>query len=268
MNSVITNDGVRLAYEDRGEGKPLVLIHGWSCSGRFFTRNTGVLAESCRVVVPDLRGHGESDRPDHGYRIHRLAKDVKDFLEALDLEGVTLLGWSMGASVVWGYLELFGNEHLEKLIFVDQSPKQYFSADWKLGDSGHYDAASLAALLTRIEHDPEGVAKGTLAGCFTEEPSEEERRFFMGEIRKNPWWARAAIMADHTNQDWRDLLPHIDLPALVAVGRKSKVFPWRGSAYVGEHIPSARTLFFEDSGHMPFYEEAEKFNRAIVEFVG
>ena len=65
----------------------------------------------------------------------------------------------------------------------------------------------------------------------------------------------------------RSLFPQIRLPVLVCVGRQSKVFPWQGSAYVGEHIAGAKTVFFEHSGHMPFYEEPEKFNQVVREFV-
>jgi pimeloyl-ACP methyl ester carboxylesterase len=67
--------------------------------------------------------------------------------------------------------------------------------------------------------------------------------------------------------DWRDLFPQIRLPVLVCVGRQSKIFPWQGSAYVGEHIPGAKTVFFEHSGHMPFYEAPEKFNHVVRDFV-
>jgi pimeloyl-ACP methyl ester carboxylesterase len=74
-------------------------------------------------------------------------------------------------------------------------------------------------------------------------------------------------MADHTHLDWRDLFPRIKLPVLVCVGRQSKVFPWQGSAYVGEHVPGAKIELFEDIGHMPFYEEPEKFNEAVNTFV-
>ncbi len=268
MAFVTANDGVRLDYEEKGRGKPLVLIHGWSCSGAFFRRNVEALAEDFRVVNLDLRGHGGSEKPDHGYRIHRLAKDVRDFLEALDLREATLLGWSMGASVIWAYLELFGDERLSKLVLVDQSPRQYYSPDWKLGQGGCYDAEALAELRTRLEYDPEGVAKGTLAACLTNEPTEEEERFFVGEMLKSPGWVQGTLMADHTNHDWRDLLPRIGLPTLVLVGRKSKIFPWEGSAYVGEHVPGAETVFLEESGHMPFWEEAERFNEVVKGFVG
>jgi pimeloyl-ACP methyl ester carboxylesterase len=67
--------------------------------------------------------------------------------------------------------------------------------------------------------------------------------------------------------DWRDLFPQIRLPVLVCVGRQSKIFPWQGSAYVGKHIPGAKTVFFEHSGHMPFYEAPEKFNHVVRDFV-
>ena len=74
-------------------------------------------------------------------------------------------------------------------------------------------------------------------------------------------------MAGHTHLDWRDLCPQVRLPVLACVGRQDKVFPWQGSAYVGEHTPGAKTVFFEQSGHFPYYEEPEKFNEAVRDFV-
>ena len=62
-------------------------------------------------------------------------------------------------------------------------------------------------------------------------------------------------------------IPHITLPALVCVARQSNVFDWHGSVWVGENIPGARTVFFENSGHMLFWDEAEKFNREATDFV-
>lgn len=112
------------------------------------------------------------------------------------------------------------------------------------------------------------MAKGTTGGCLTREPTPEEEAFFVDEMLKCPGWIQGTIMADHTHLDWRDLLPKITLPTLVLVARKGKIFPWEGRAYVGEHIPGAKTVFFEEGGHMLFYEEAEKFNRVVAEFVG
>ena len=258
-----TSDGVKLFYEEKGSGRPLVLIHGWSCSGRFFSRNTEALARRCRVITVDLRGHGKSDKPEWGYRISRMAKDVRDLLTTLDLTDTILLGWSMGAAVAFSYFDLFGEDRLSGLVVVDQSPRQYYTPEWKLGQAGCYDAEALSVLCTRLEYDVRGVAEGTVRGCLTDPPPKKELEFFVGEILACPGRVQAAIMTDHTNLDWRDLAPRISVPTLVLVGRKSKIFPWQGSAWVGENIPGARTVFFEKSGHMLFYEEHEKFNTVV-----
>lgn len=87
----ITNDEVLLAYESAGRSGPVVvLIHGWSGSRRYFQCNIGPLSSQCRVYAVDLRHHGDSSSvPDRGYHIARLAADLRDFLQALDLTDVT-----------------------------------------------------------------------------------------------------------------------------------------------------------------------------------
>jgi pimeloyl-ACP methyl ester carboxylesterase len=269
MPTITTNDGVQLYYEDVGEGHPLLLIPGWTCTHNFFQKNIAALAQSCRVIAPDMRAHGDSEKVEWGHRIARYAKDVKDLIETLHLENVTVLGWSMGAAIIWSYLDLFGNDHLAGHVSVDQSPRQYYDETWRWGQPGCYDAEALAVLTVRLEYDAAGVARGLVPACFgdTYQPTPAEIETLAQEIDKCPPKVRADIMADHTHLDWRDLFPQIKLPVLVCVGRQSKVFPWQGSAYVGEHIAGAKIEFFEHSGHMPFYEESEKFNQVVREFV-
>jgi len=268
MPTFRTSDGADLFYDDLGKGRPLLMMPGWSCSRRFFARNAEALAKDMRVIAPDLRAHGDSANVAWGHRISRYAMDMKELIERLGLEGVTLLGWSMGASIAWSYIDLFGNAHLAGHVSVDQSPRQYYTETWRWGQPGCYDAESLAILCTRLEYEAPAVARGLVRGCFgdTYKPSEEEVEMLGEEIDKCPAAARAEIMTDHTHLDWRDLLPRIKLPTLVCVGRQSKVFPWQGSAYVGETIPGAKTVFFEKSGHMSFYEEADAFNAAVRDF--
>lgn len=269
MPTVKTQDGVELFYVDKGQGKPLVMIAGWTCTHNFFKKNIDELSKSCRVIGLNMRAHGDSEKVMWGHRISRYAKDVKDTIEALGLEGVTLLGWSMGASIIWSYIELFGNEHLAGHVSVDQSPRQYYNETWRWGQPGCYDAEALAILTVRLEYDPKSNARGLVPACMGDvyKPTPEEIEYLASEIDKCPPKVRADIMADHTHLDWRDLFPQIKLPVLVCVGRQSKVFPWQGSAYVGENISGAKTVFFEQSGHMLFWEEPEKFNKVVSEFV-
>ena len=117
-----TNDGVKLHYLEAGSGNPLVMIPGWSQSAMEFKYQLTGLSDKYHVYALDMRGHGESAKPNHGYRIQRLSADVHDFLVANNLGGVTLAGHSMGCSVIWGYWEQYGNDRLSKLILVDQMP--------------------------------------------------------------------------------------------------------------------------------------------------
>src|SRR5882757_5373019 len=107
-----TSDGVALHYVEQGMGTPLLLLHGWSQTSEQFSRQLDALSEEYRVIAYDQRGHGDSDRPDHGYRIHRLAADLRELLLGLDLEDVAILGHSMGCSVIWAYLDLYSPDRL------------------------------------------------------------------------------------------------------------------------------------------------------------
>jgi pimeloyl-ACP methyl ester carboxylesterase len=262
-----TADNVDISYLQQGEGKPLLLIPGWSCSFHFFDKNIGPLSEKFQVIAMDLRGHGESGKPDHGYRISRLAMDIKELLDYLNLEDVTAAGWSMGASILWSYLELFGNHRISKLISIDQSPAQYFAPDWKWGQLGCYDVESYLQLCATLKYEERANAEGTVHGCMHKVPTNEEVKFLADEIMKCPARVKIDIMRDHTNLDWRDFIPHISIPTLVCVAKNSQVFPWQGSAWVGENIPNAKTEFFENCGHMLFWDDPEKFNRVVSEFI-
>ncbi|MEV4273431.1 alpha/beta fold hydrolase [Micromonospora chalcea] len=264
---VSTNDGTRIHYTEQGDGQPLVMIHGWCFSHRFFTRNLDTLAEHARVIAFDLRGHGDSDKPTHGYRISRLARDLFDLLEHLDLRWVTVLGWSLGCPVIWSYLELFGNHRLARAVFVEQTPRQYRSTDWTYTHATCYDEASLAATQTQVELDTANFDRRQLQTIMATQPSEQERKLLLAEMAKAPTVARTALIAEHSRHDWRDLLPTITLPSLVLVARRDKVFPWQGPAWVGKAIPRAETVFFEDSSHALFLDEPDKFNRTVIRFM-
>lgn len=92
----------------------------------------------------DLRFHGESDKPSWGFHVARLAADLHDFLQATKLASPVLLGSSLGCAIIWSYIELYGDAHLGKLIFVDQAPSQWKMVDWEHCSKGIFDAPSLA----------------------------------------------------------------------------------------------------------------------------
>ena len=267
MPHITASDGTHIHYEEQGQGRPLIMIHGWTFSGRFFHRNIGPISKHVRVITMDLRGHGKSAKPDHGYRISRLAADLRDLLQALDLSDVTLLGWSLGCPVIWSYLELFGQERVRDAIFVQQTPRQYFSPAWKLGHAVCYDQAGLTYLQQQLFLNATEFDKGNLASCLNNPIPEDEQNFLLAEMAQSPAHARSELMADHTVHDWRDLLPTLQIKSLVLVAEKDTVLNPEGPAWIAEHMPNARAVRFQDSAHMLFIDETEKFNETVIDFV-
>jgi pimeloyl-ACP methyl ester carboxylesterase len=99
--AIIVHKGIKLAYEDRGTGKPaLVFVHGWACNRSFFAPQAEYFSQRHRVVSVDLRGHGESDKPEGEYPIAAYADDIAYLIEKLGLDKVIAIGHSMGGIVV------------------------------------------------------------------------------------------------------------------------------------------------------------------------
>ena len=122
MPSVTTRDGVELTYTDSGSdnpgGVPLVMLHGWGQTQAMFRHQVEGLAR--RVVTVDQRGHGVSAKPHHGYRIARLARDAQELLDHLAIDRADVLGWSMGVSVWWSFIDQFGTDRIRRFVAVDQ----------------------------------------------------------------------------------------------------------------------------------------------------
>ena len=270
-----TNDGVRIHYMEAGSGKVLVMIPGWSQTAAQFKHQLDGLSDRYRVIALDMRGHGESSKPDHGYRIHRLSKDVYEFLTANNLTDVTLAGHSMGCSVIWGYWELFGTERMAKLILIDQMPMITANPIWpeqeKIDAGAILDKDSLYGVTNSLA-GPDGV-KTTydfIGAMFTKQYSRDEVNWVVQQNLKLPRPYAARLLYDHATNDWRDVLPHLDIPTLI-VGGKSSLVGWRSQVWMGTQIPGSRVVIFEDAeggNHFMFMENPEKFNRLVKEFMG
>ena len=288
MGEIRTSDGVILRYFEAGSGPPLVLIPGWSQSAAQFKHQLTGLSDRYRVVALDLRGHGESDKPSHGYRISRFAKDLRDALSALGLDKVNLLSHSMGCSVVWCYLEMFGPERLSKLVFVDQSPFLTANPAWS---DWERNAAEFALdpverrddpmSLYRMEHlisgvtglagpDGEELTRRFIGAMFTSRISDDEKAWVFNNVLKLPRRHAARLIYDHATRDWFDVVRRIDRPTLF-IGARASQIPWRSLVWMHQQAPGSRLeIFEEDEGgkHFMFMENPEKFNALVAEFCG
>jgi pimeloyl-ACP methyl ester carboxylesterase len=113
---------IDIAYEDIGDGPPIVLVHGWPLTSKSWERQVEPLvAAGYRVIAYDRRGFGASSRPQHGYDYHTLADDLRRLLIDLDLQDVTLVGFSMGGGEVARYAGQYGSERLGGIVFPRSS---------------------------------------------------------------------------------------------------------------------------------------------------
>src|SRR5260370_28324807 len=226
----VTSDGVQLSYIRRGSGRPVVLVHGWSQCAEEFKHQIEPLSARYDVIAFDQRSHGESQKVSYGLKISRLSKDLYEFLNELGLNDVALLGHSMGASVIWCYIDLFGPERLSKIILVDQSPFLTSDPHWtqqELEDSGAIFTAQqvfeiVAALRSK---QAEQVTRQGIDGIVTKYATAEMKEWIVqcnlqmprdlaGTLAYNPW-----------HMDLRDLIPRINLPTPIIRGPDSGAAP-------------------------------------------
>ena len=275
VGSVSTSDGVKLQYLEAGSGKSLVMIPGWSQTAEQFKHQLLGLSDRYHVIALDMRGHGESEKPNFGYKISRLAKDVYDVLGSLNLNDVTLAGHSMGSSIIWCYWDLFGSERLSKVIFVDQMPFITSNPEWsdkeREAAGSIFDPDSLYATINALAGpNGEETTKQFIGGMVTSAMSEEEKSWVIERNLRFPRSHAATLLYNHSTEDWRDAIPRFSIPTLIVGGRVSLV-PWKSQAWIHEQIPGSRLEIFEENEggqHFMFIEGAEKFNRIVAEFMG
>ncbi|TIC97060.1 AB hydrolase superfamily protein YdjP [Colletotrichum higginsianum] len=294
------NDGCKLAFQSSlplsgaaSATKCVLLMHGFSGSSAYFHRNFDALvAAGLWVVAPDMRGHGSSDRTRGGYHVARLAADLRDLVAHLRRAApdvaIVPVGCSIGAAVLWTYVELFGAAaDFAGFVFVDQAPLQDRSPFDGWGESrahtGCYDERTMLAAQRFWIDDPAAAHVDLVDGCLgyrakpspDDDVSPETRRrdedFFTGisALCDQTWLAR--LLADHTRYDHREAIETISVPTLVMAGRRSGCFPLEGMLETVRRVEKnrpglARESVFE-SGHWLFYEQPERFNREIAEFV-
>jgi non-heme chloroperoxidase len=273
--SFVTSDGVTLSYRNAGKGQPLVMIHGWSQTAGQFRYQFDAFAANALVLAYDQRGHGHSERPDHGYRIHRLAMDLREFLESLELRETILLGHSMGCSVIWAYLELFGEDRLAKLILVDEPACLTINPAWSNREIAEAGALFKAEAITDLcnslaDEGPTGAVSDALMTSMLTPGCPVDLRAWMMECnRQMPRPLAAALMRQHAPVDWRDVIRRIRLPSLV-VGAEASLAPASSIRWIAEQIPgSVLEIFGPDEGgsHFMFAENPEKFNRVVLDFL-
>lgn len=266
MKHFTASDGARIAYRDEGAGQPIVLLHGFMAHGGFF-RGQAPLAADHRLIVIDLRGHGESPVNGHAAKVERIAADVAELAVSLDLEDAIGVGWSLGATVLWHVLAGEAGARFAGAVIVDMTARVCNGQGWALGLS----AETCAARSSAIRDDFANFAAGAGQAMFAQPVRADLNAvadWASAEFARNDPAAMAAIWGSLVDQDMRGLIAGIRQPTLVLHGAQSQLYGDDTAAHLVATLPDARALRFEASGHAPHLEEPERFNRALADFAG
>jgi non-heme chloroperoxidase len=268
MPYATAKDGTRLYYKDWGEGRPVVLIHGWPLSGDTFDDAAVALAErGFRAIVPDRRGFGRSDQPWEGYDYETFADDVAAVVLEAGVSGpVALAGFSMGGGEVARFISRHGAAQVSHAVLI----------------------GSVVPFLLKTDDNPNGAPRdvfdGMIAG-ISKDRGDFFRGFFksfFGEgkvseaVLDDAW--RQAMMAGlkptlacvraFSKTDFRPDLANFTMPTLVIHGVEDATVPIDLTArVVAKTVPGAKLIEYDDGAHGIFASHKGRLIGDLVDFL-
>jgi pimeloyl-ACP methyl ester carboxylesterase len=276
INQFQTDDGVTLRYWEAGSGKPLVFIPGWSASGAEYINVLYLLSKHYHVYVLDPRNQGLSQRVDYGAHISRFAADLKAFANHLGLQQADYCGWSMGAAVLWSYIDLFGTQAIHKAVFVDEPPSIYTHADWseqeRLDAGGMTTSAErmVAAFTSGASSNQQVVdMKVVVRAMASDSPYYANSRAFSLAVIPNTPQDTARVLFEHASSDWRDVLRHkVNVPTAIFSGDYSSNLP--SQRWMASVIPHASLYVYsraEQGDHFLMFKNPLRFSQDLQAFL-
>lgn len=248
-------NGIKINYEQKGQGDIIVLLHGWGSNIKLFANLIDLLSVKYTVVAMDMPGFGESQEPPSAWCVEDYAKFVIDFMKDYNAEKIMLLGHSFGGRVI---IKLNSRDDLPfeitKVILVDSAgilpPKSN-----KKSFRTYYYKAGKAVLST-------GIAKKLAPEAL------ENFRKKMGSAD----YAAASplmrqVLVKTVNEDLEPLLPNIKCPTLLVWGVNDTATPLSDGEKMEKLIPDAGLVKLENAGHYSFLEQQYTFNKVMCSFM-
>ena len=270
-HQVTGHGGVALTVREygRADGPPILLIHGWSQSHLSWARQlTGPLAERFRLIVPDLRGHGSSAKPDAASAYDTSAPwagDIAAIIDTLGLRNLLLVGWSMGGWVVQDYLRLHGEAAISGTVLIGTSltTGKYGPAEAVALRKADTAVAARAMLGDELGANIEATLE--FLGACTAHPLPDRELAFMAAFNMLvPPHVRAACRM--RSEDYRPVWQPLVKPVMLLWGAQERLALPPMIAEARAVLPRAQTICYDDCGHAPFWEYPDRFNRDLAEF--
>jgi non-heme chloroperoxidase len=257
--------GQNIYYEHyRGSGTPVVLVHGWGMTVRCWDLTLPALLDAGHEVVAfDERCCGHSDKDFSDASIAAIGSDLVKLVETTGVDRPIIVGWSFGCAVTVEAASRLG-DRIGGIVLVGPPTPRYTQAD----DYPHGGTAEIMEqTLTALRDTRPDFLKALSQGVCHAEVSEQAIDWMWAAFMETSPRADDSLR-DLGVIDQRELLPRIQAPALICSGAHDAVVDPAIATVAADLLPNARLVPFEDSGHAPFLEERERFNRELLAFVG
>jgi pimeloyl-ACP methyl ester carboxylesterase len=273
----IESNGITLSYEDTGgDGRPVVLIHGWPLSGASWSEQVPALTDAGhRVITYDRRGFGASDKPaadgTGGYDYDTFAKDLAGLIESLDLRDAAIVGFSMGGGEVARYLARHnGDGRVTAGVFAGAVPPYLLKGDDNPdGGLGNDD---IEEMKEGARSDRSGFLQGFLTNFFSSngELQVSQERVDHAFVLSEPASDEAVVgcIDAFGRTDFRGDLGAISQPCLVIHGDADAIVPFEVSGRrTADAVDDSTLVVVENGPHGFNVSHAEEFNRALLDFL-
>ncbi|MFC1439004.1 alpha/beta hydrolase [Streptacidiphilus sp. N1-10] len=262
---------IELYYEDHGQGRPIVLIHGFPLSGRAWERQErALLAQGRRVITYDRRGFGRSSQPSTGYDYDTFASDLNTLLTALDLQDIDLAGHSMGGGEIARYLGTYGSARVRKAAIISGVPP-YLLKTPQTPDGVPQEAFDqIAAALTadRFAYFTEWNKNffNLDENLGTRISAEAVQDAWNAAVSASPVGTIACVASWYT--DFRADLPKIDIPVLILHGTADRILPIDACGPATHALIKDSTYApIEGADHGLCWTHAEEVNDQLLRFL-
>lgn len=251
MEKNITIDNLNINYIDEGEGKTIVLFHGWGANKEAFTPIIKKLSAYMRVVALDFPGFGKSSEPKEVWDVEKYADFMKKFIAEADCEDAIWLGHSFGGRVI---IKLFSKMEKKpsKIVLVDSAGiKPERGLDYYLKVYTYKLGKKILKLPI--------LNKTGLYDAFVKNAGSSDYKVLSDNMR--------ATMSRVVNEDLRDYLPDIDVPVLLIWGDMDTATPIKDAEIMDSLLPDSGIVRLEGAGHFSYLDRPQKFFAALEYFV-
>lgn len=254
---------VNLFYEVRGQGRPVLFVHGWTMSHDVWEYQVAELANRYQTIVVDLRGSGNSDKPWGSYSYETYASDLHVLIEHLALKDVTLVGWSLGGAIGMEYL-LRHKRGVQALVSVAGAvPVFTESRQIPFGQP----RTTVTQWLEQERQRRPDFTKEFVDSMFYAKVGEYTKLWIWNLTMKTSWNAAIASLETLRDTDFTKVLGNVKVPVAVFHGVYDPCVPYDLAKITVSKLPKAKLTSFQASGHVPFIEEKEKFNQELIRFI-